>query len=79
MEEMLALYGYTGPSSEKDTGRMAAGLPNMTLDKVRSNHGDADGSQAFCSFTDLLCCVSRIRCLRICLLGGRKKTHLWMI
>lgn len=37
MEEMLALYSYTGPGSEKDTGRMATDLPNMTLDKVRSN------------------------------------------
>ncbi|XP_029684092.1 mesoderm induction early response protein 2 isoform X2 [Takifugu rubripes] len=33
LEEMLALYSYTGPGSEKDTGRMAADLPNMTLDK----------------------------------------------
>uniref|UniRef100_A0A3B5KEY1 Mesoderm induction early response 1, family member 2 n=1 Tax=Takifugu rubripes TaxID=31033 RepID=A0A3B5KEY1_TAKRU len=34
LEEMLALYSYTGPGSEKDTGRMAADLPNMTLDKM---------------------------------------------
>ncbi|XP_056894805.1 mesoderm induction early response protein 2 isoform X2 [Takifugu flavidus] len=33
LEEMLALYSYTGPGSEKDAGRMAADLPNMTLDK----------------------------------------------
>lgn len=43
LEEMLALYGYAASDSEKVACRVAADLPNMTLDKVRSNHQGAEG------------------------------------
>lgn len=40
LEELLALYGYTVSDPEKDTCHMAAGLPNMKLDKVRYENGE---------------------------------------
>lgn len=33
LEQLLALYGYTVPEPEKETCRLAATLPDMTLDK----------------------------------------------
>uniref|UniRef100_A0A673A290 Mesoderm induction early response 1, family member 2 n=1 Tax=Sphaeramia orbicularis TaxID=375764 RepID=A0A673A290_9TELE len=33
LEQLLALYGYTVPEPEKETCRLAASLPDMTLDK----------------------------------------------